>query len=132
MITYSTNWMGPIATRWYEDNNIPVLKEEWKTSIMNGNKYLHKEYVSYSGGRIDIYGLSEQNHYCGRDEYGLPVMLTEDYNALSEYLNQLETVTVWSYEDLIKNFEQHLGHSIRWFKKAEKPKTWLDSGANLL
>jgi len=19
MITYSTNWMGPIATRWYED-----------------------------------------------------------------------------------------------------------------
>ena len=27
MITYSTNWMGPVSTHWYEENNIPyVLK----------------------------------------------------------------------------------------------------------
>jgi hypothetical protein len=51
-ITYSTNWMGPVATRWYEEKNIPyVLK---MTSGRFGPAKEYKDFTeSYSCGRID-------------------------------------------------------------------------------
>ena len=61
MITYSTNWMGPVSTRWYEDRKVPFEWRETSGKIFEKMEYRH--YLeSYSCGRIDIYGLDETEH----------------------------------------------------------------------
>ena len=113
MITYSTNWMGPVSTRWYEDRNIPF---EWKeTSGKIFEKMQYKHYLeSYSCGRIDIYGLDEQEHWCGRSEYSVAPMRTEDWNELSDWLDTLDTDELWSYDKLFQSFKHDTGIQIRW------------------
>lgn len=113
MISYSTNWMGPISTRWYEDNNIPFEWRETSGKILPKVKYKHF-LESYSGGRIDIYGLDEEEHWGGKSEYGVAPMLTEDWNALGDYLWDLTTEDLLSYNTLIEQFETHYGKKIRW------------------
>ena len=91
MIRYSTNWMGPVNLKWIEEHG-----EGW------------------SGGRIDIRGLPEEEYYDGRHEYRLPIMRTEDWNALSDYLLDLTTEELLPYNILIEQFETHYGKRIRW------------------
>ena len=90
MISYSTNWMGPINQKWIEEHG-----------------------DCWSGGRIDIYGVPGEHYPI---EYGLPVMHTEDWNALSDWLDNLETAELWSFEDLIGNFQLIHDTKIRWWK----------------
>ena len=118
-ITYSTNWMGPVATRWYEEKNIPyVLK---MTSGRFGPAKEYKDFTeSYSCGRIDIRGLDEEEYYCGQSEYSLGVMRTEDWNALGDWLDELETPSLCTYEELICNFEKDYGRLIRWINELNK------------
>ena len=114
MISYSTNWMGPVSTRWYEDRNIPfVLKETLNAS--NTAYIEYKDYLeSYSCGRIDIYGLDEEEYWCGKHEYGLAPMRTEDWNAFTDWLYQMQTEELWSYEKLIEHFQYYNKADIRW------------------
>ena len=114
MITYSTNWMGPIVTKWYEDNNIPY---EMETILVNTTPKEYKRYKSYSCGRIDVYGLDETEFYGGKHEYGLAPMETESWNILSEFLHEYRTLERTSYDDLINEFETLTGHEIQWLKK---------------
>jgi len=112
-ISYSTNWMGPVATRWYEENNIPyVLKT---TSGKFGPVKEYKDFTeSYSCGRIDIRGLDEEEYYCGQSEYGVAPMRTEDWNALGDWLDELKTEALLSYNTLIQQFEHYYCKEIRW------------------
>ena len=114
MITYSTNWMGPVATRWYEERDIPFEIRETSGKILPKTEYKHF-LESYSCGRIDIYGLDEQEYYAGKNEYSLSVMRTEDWNALGDWLDKLETDELMPYDLLIERFEEHYG-KIRWSK----------------
>lgn len=91
MITYSTNWMGPISLEWYKKRGI------------------HETYEVYAGGRIDIRGLDCNEYYDGRHEYALPVMNGESWNKLSDWLEQLETDELISYEQLVEMFEVEHG-----------------------
>ena len=113
MITYSTNWMGPVATRWYEENNIPyVLKT---TSGKFGPVKEYKDFTeSYSCGRIDIRGLGEEEYYCGQSEYGVAPMRTEDWNALGDWLDNIEDESLTTYKELISQFEKVYTQLIRW------------------
>lgn len=120
MVHYSTNWMGPIATRWYEERNIPYVLKKTKGVIHGITGKLpvteYKEYTeSYSGGRIDIYGLSEEEHWGGKSEYGLGVMKTEDWNTFSDFLDDLETEELVSLEYLFELYERD-NPPIRWWK----------------
>ena len=90
MVTYSTNWMGPINECW-----ISKYGTEW------------------SAGRIDIRDDTKHG-YDGWDEYSVAPMRTEDWNALSDYLWDLTTEELLSYNDLIEQFETHYGKRIRW------------------
>lgn len=90
MVSYSTNWMGPISKAWCDE---------------------HGDY--WSGGRIDIYGAPGEHYPI---EYGLPIMHTEDWNALTNWLDSLETEELWSFEDLIGNFQLIHNTKIRWWK----------------
>jgi len=92
MITYSTNFMGPISNHWYVERGLTE---------------------NYAGGRIDIRDDSKEG-YDGWDEYGVKIMHGEDWNALSEYLDDLETEVLLDYDELINQFESQYGKSIRW------------------
>lgn len=100
-VTYSTNWMGPISLSWYKERGL--LKE----GSVEPTTY-------YCAGRIDIYGLDENEYYNGQHEYGLRPMHGEDWNALSDWLDDLETDELMSYGDLIEAFQLWYGKSIRW------------------
>jgi len=111
--------MGPIATSWYEKRNIPFEWKETSGKIFEKTQYRH--YLeSYSCGRIDIYGLDEQEHWCGRSEYSVAPMRTEDWNALGDWLDELETPSLHTYKELICNFEKDYGRLIRWINELNK------------
>ena len=113
MITYSTNWMGPVSTRWYEDRKVPFEWRETSGKIFEKMEYRH--YLeSYSCGRIDIYGLDETEHWGGRSEYSVAPMRTEDWNAFGDWLNDLETYELATYEELIEHYQYYYGKEIRW------------------
>ena len=117
MISYSTNWMGPISTNWYEDRDIPFVME--KTLNSSNTAYIeYKHYLeSYSCGRIDIYGLDEEEYYAGKNEYGVSPMRTEDWNALGDWLDNIQDdYIVMTYKEIIRQFEDHHGKPIRWYK----------------
>jgi hypothetical protein len=114
MISYSSNWMGPVSTKWYEDRNIPfsIIK---KVSKISGREYEHKVFKAhFSCGRIDVYGLPEDEYYAGMTEYGLLPMLTQDWNKLQDWLDELQTETLLPYKELISQFEKDYGKAISW------------------
>jgi hypothetical protein len=100
MITYSTNWMGPINLHWYGERGL--LEADGVTPT-----------VQYSAGRIDIRDDTKEG-YDGWHEYGIDPMHGEDWNALGDYLWDLTTEELLSYNTLIEQFETHYGKKIRW------------------
>ena len=106
--------MGPVSTRWYEENNIPYVLKKTSGKLLPQIEY--KDFTSYSGGRIDIYGLDEEEYYAGKDEYGIGIMLSEDWYALSEWLDDFETDELLPYKELISEFEKAHGKQIRWWQ----------------
>ena len=99
MISYSTNWMGPINTEWYRERGL----------INQDNEVT--EY--YSAGRIDIRDDSKSG-YDGWDEYSVAPMHGEDWNRLSDWLDNLETERLWGKSELLEAFEEETGYKIRW------------------
>ena len=63
-----------------------------------------------------VSGLDESEFYNGWDEYSLPIMHGEDWNAFSDWLDEQEDETVRSYHELICDFEREYGKLIRWAK----------------
>jgi hypothetical protein len=90
MITYRTNWMGPINSDW--------IKE-------------HGDY--WAAGRIDIYGVPDEPYPI---EYSLPPMHGEDWAGFSEWLDDFTTERLFSFDELIAQYEQEVGTVIRWWK----------------
>ena len=113
MISYSTNWMGPVSTRWYEERDIPFELRKTSGKILPVVEYKHF-LESYSCGRIDIYGLDEDEYWCGKSEYGVAPMLTEDWNAFGDWLDNIKDESLITYKELIRQFEEHQGQPIRW------------------
>jgi hypothetical protein len=124
MITYSTNMMGPWSMDWYRQRGLTRkatrVVQENSLLVKNGR---HKvgdilEYdeitTHYGGGRIDIRGLDDSEFYNGWDEYSLPIMHGEDFNALSDWLDEQEDENVRNYDELIGDFEREYGKKIRW------------------
>jgi hypothetical protein len=105
--------MGPVSTRWYEERDIPFEIRETAGILLPKTEYKHF-LESYSCGRIDIDGLDEDEYWCGKSEYSVAPMLTEDWNALGDFLWDLETDVQLSYEQLIERFELWYGKEIRW------------------
>lgn len=123
MVTYSTNWMGPVSLTWYADRGL--LNYVWKTAdteelanmyrVDVGEKYMVAEVTThYSAGRIDVRDNSKEG-YDGWDEYSLAPMTANSWNKLSDWLWDLETTEVWDYDMLISIFEGETGHKIEWW-----------------
>jgi len=50
-------------------------------------------------------------------EYSLPVMNIIDWEDFSEWLDELETETLLSFNELVAQFEQTVGKKIQWLKE---------------
>jgi len=120
MITYSTNWMGPISMAWFRERGltrqVSVVLEEGRTfypkGLGPGDVWEYDEITTqYSAGRIDIRGVPDEPWGL---EYGVAPMHDEDWNAFSEYLWDLKTEELVPYNTLIEQFETHYGKRIRW------------------
>lgn len=88
MVSYCTNWMGPVNLDWIE---------------RNGN--------DWAGGRIDVYG--NDDYY--PDELGLPLMKANDFYEFGEWLRTVRTVGVLSLKDLEKRYTSETGKTITWY-----------------
>ena len=95
MISYSTNLMGPINDYWYQARDLKI--------------------GSVAAGRIDIYGLDELEYYGGMFEYALGPMSRESWGRFSDWLDDFETEELWTYDQLISEFESQHGE-IEWVK----------------
>ena len=122
-ITYRTNWMGPIATAWYRKRGLvgwvsKKVDAELAAQVRDlevGDSYQVEEYTErYCGGRIDIYGLPEEDFYNGQGEYGVDPMHHKDWEALGDWLYTFQTKKLWSYDKLIDRFEDWYDKKIRW------------------
>lgn len=126
MISYSTNWMGPISMDWFRDRG---LTKEVDTEVtheylarqlgVNVGDVVPMEDVTeyWSGGRVDIYGLDEVEYYGGMSEYSLPIMDGVSWNLFSDWLENYETVELETFEQLLSAFEADTDHKIRWAHK---------------
>lgn len=119
-VTYSTNWMGPVNMKWFRDRGLTrkvskVLEEDQRFGDLKaGDTWTYEEIITeYSCGRIDIRDSTKEG-YDGWDEYGLAPMHSEDWNALSNFLDRLSGEKVVPYESLIMLFEAQYGKKIRW------------------
>ena len=91
--------MGPVNMEWYRDRGLT-----------------HHEDITtyYCCGRIDIRGLDPEKYWNGWDEYSVAPMHGEDWNALSDWLDDLVTDEQLSYDELIALFEKDYGKKIKW------------------
>ena len=122
-VTYSTNWMGPANMDWYRKRGLThqvskVLEKDQRIgNLKAGDTWTYDEIaVHYACGRIDIRGLDHTKYWNGWDEYSLAPMHGEDWNALSDWLDNLTTEYQLGYNELIEQFEQQYGKKIRWMK----------------
>lgn len=91
MITYSTNWMGPINSDWIKEHG-----------------------DCWAAGRIDIYGVPDEPYPI---EYSLPVMNSIDWEDFSKWLDDLETEELLSLEGILEKYFVDTGRIIRWWKE---------------
>ena len=126
MISYSTNFMGPISLDWFRERGLTEIADVTVDSKILAEVYgvelggtVTREVVTeyWCGGRIDIYGLDETEYYGGMSEYSLPVMDGESWNLFSDWLENYETIELKTYEQLLSAFEADTDHKIRWAHK---------------
>jgi hypothetical protein len=129
-VTYFLNWCGPVSIDWFRERGLTkyVWKKVESEYVANmrrmdiGESYMIEEVTTnYSAGRIDIRDSSKEG-YDGWDEYAVPLMRSEDWALLSDWLWDIETTEIWDYEMLISIFEGEVlnGRKIRWWKDDEK------------
>jgi len=120
MISYSTNWMGPINMQWFQERGLTEEVEQTVDSEMVakirdldiGDAYTVTEITTYySAGRIDIYGVPGEHYPL---EYSLPPMHGEDWNDFSDWLESFQTHELWEFDDIIAKYEDASGRKIRW------------------
>jgi len=117
MISYSTNMMGPWHTSWYVERGLTrkatrVVTTDVIKGYSPGDVIEYDEITTYyAGGRIDIRGVP--NEPWGL-EYSLAVMHGEDWNKFGDWLHNMQTEELWSYEKLIEHFQYYNKAEIRW------------------
>lgn len=113
MITYSTNFMGPIAIPWYENNKIPY-QQITRINPITGTKTTTKKFMkNYAGGRIDVRGTEDPYGL----EIGVPIMEAESWNELQQFLWTFTSKEVLTLQQIVQALEDETGFSIVWFKE---------------
>ena len=107
--------MGPVSTDWYRTRGL--TQKQTKTATQDtmfyntGDTYTTEDVsVSYSCGRIDVRGIPNEPY---GDEIGVPPMVSSDWRAFGDWLDETQTVSVWTLQDLVTAYEQ-TNNKITW------------------
>lgn len=115
-ITYSTNMMGPVSNRWYEDNGIPFTEVTEQSVLKPGTTYTRKVFEKqYCGGRIDIYGTGDPYGAA----VGAPIMEAESWYALQKFCSTLTTDRILSMKEIEAKLLKDTGFQIKYFEKKD-------------
>ena len=101
--------MGPVSLDWYRQRGLTQV--EHKVATEDSMLYNHSEsYTSesitthYSCGRIDVRGIPDEPY---GDEISVPPMLSSDWRLFGNWLDDVQTVSIWTLADLVTAYEQH-------------------------
>lgn len=113
MITYSVNWMGPINKEWIERHG----------SYWSGGRIDIREHVSFDHlSEEEFDHLPEDEYYSmfelspWGEEYGLPIMHSDDWFSFGKWLREYKTEKLVPYAKIIADYEKD-NPTIRWFTK---------------
>jgi len=101
--------MGPASMGWYRDRGLTqmVVKTATENTMFYamGETYTTESITTqYSCGRIDVYNVPDEPY---GDEISVPPMLSTDWRLFSNWLDDVETMSVWTLQDLVTAYEQH-------------------------
>lgn len=102
--------------KWYRDRGLTLVDEHIATEdtmfYNRGEKYTREVITtSYSCGRIDVRGVPDEPYGL---EIGVPPMLTLDWQHFGRWLDDVQTVAVWSLDNLVAAYEHHNKTKITW------------------
>ena len=108
---------------WFRENGYTrrvtkVLEKDSPLTNRKAGDVVEYEEITeqWYGGRIDIYGLPEDEYYNGRSEMSLPVMDGPSYAGFSRWLEAFKTETVWTLDQLAEEYER-THDKIRWHRE---------------
>lgn len=118
--------MGPWHFGWYEEHGLiytvmePASEIYAKhTGVKEGDLVEIRRISKHiAGGRIDVVDDSKEG-YDGHDEYSVPLMTQESWNAFGEFLNELETEHQLHLEELISTYESFTYNKIEWYNQIQ-------------
>lgn len=108
--------MGPVSMDWYRQRGLTHKKIHTATRddmFVNEGETYETEAVTehYSCGRIDVRGIPDEPY---GDEIGVPPMRSEDWRAFGRWLDDVETMSVWTLRDLVTAYQNQTGQTIHW------------------
>jgi hypothetical protein len=108
--------MGPVSMDWYRQRGLTQTETKTAdadTMFYNAGETYETETVTthYSCGRIDVRGIPDEPY---GDEIGVPPMLSSDWRAFGDWLDDVLTVSVWSLENLVAAYEHQTNTKITW------------------
>lgn len=80
-------------------------------------EFLEKNGNGWAGGRIDMDCNDEKDPNYDRygREYSAPIMKTEDWNMVSDWLSEKEWATLPIAKQIWCEFKKETGHNITWY-----------------
>jgi len=101
--------MGPVSMNWYRDRGLTQVKQHVGDNdcmLYKAGEAFTSETITthYSCGRIDVHNVPGEPY---GDEIGVPPMLSSDWRQFSNWLDDVQTMSVWTLPDLVTAYEQH-------------------------
>ena len=108
--------MGPVSLDWYRTRGLTkTVTHTASTDCMHynsGETYTTTQITEhYSCGRIDVSPTQDEPY---GDEIGVPPMRSEDWRSFSDWLDDVQTVSVWTLKDLVTAYQNQTGKTIHW------------------
>lgn len=101
---------------WYRDRGLTRTETkvgEHDCMLYNAGEAFTSETIimQYSCGRIDVRGIPGEPY---GDEIGVPPMLSTDWAMFGRWLDSVQTVSVWTLQDLVTAYEHQTNCKITW------------------
>jgi len=101
--------MGPVSLGWYRTRGLTQTKQhvgEHDCMLYKAGEAFTSESITthYSCGRLDVHGVPGEPY---GDEINVPPMLSTDWALFGNWLDTVETASVWSLKDLVTAYQQH-------------------------
>jgi hypothetical protein len=110
--------MGPVSLDWYRTRGLTQVEHhisDHDCMLYKAGDAFTAESITthYSCGRIDVRGIPDEPY---GDEIGVPPMLSTDWRLFGNWLADVQTMSIWSLQDLVTAYEQN-NPKITWMKE---------------